>query len=282
MTIKIQSKKFLEDYTITAQANAGTDLNIDPNPAEFDRVKHQISAEYRPIILNYTDQSWNWDLSSHLHGVSVAPLPSSAPKTEKERKEAEEEARANRAKWLGFLIAGISAFLTGKTWTSYRRYTNTFSYTQKVHQAVTEYLSQEQKPEVYSDFKSLVDRQLKVDSLNAGKAKSYFLAALGTFIGGGVLAVGGFAVIPWVITAGQVILVVSVTFALFNLGVHWDDKATIRQHNQEIVKLANQILVMLLACDDDMNLASWSAPQPSFVPIYPNPQVNATAPFFGT
>ena len=59
--IKLLSRPFIEGYVQTALYDAGTYLQAkaDEEAIKASFEKKEIEGAYRPIILNYTDNSWN-------------------------------------------------------------------------------------------------------------------------------------------------------------------------------------------------------------------------------
>lgn len=263
------SKTFWTRYITTAQYEAGQILNAKVSEAAYAKKSQHIAPDCRPIVLNYTDRSWNWDWSSRQTTVVHPPRPQ-VMTAEEEKK----EQRAHRAKIAGSLISIGGAFLAGYTYQAYARHNKTLQITQEVYNASRSIPGSPAK----TPIKSLVYHQLQIDQLNCAKVNNYFYATIALLTGGALIATGGFAVIPWMITAGEVTLVASAIIAALNLGLHWNDGDEIRKYaaaiaghkGQHGIGLADDALIKMINLDERMLEVRASAPPPPYEALYPD------------
>jgi hypothetical protein len=277
-TIDPLSKQFWTNYVTTAQYSMGQELHAEVNQKVYDRAtqNHVISSTYRPLIINYTDKSWNWDWSTKT--TTIVQPTAAAPEKKKTDKEKNEES----AKWamiIGPIVAIAAAFASGYAWKAYSRQTQTANYTNEVQAQAFNALP---RTPVRQSILQLLDHQSQIDSMNSSKITNYFYASIALLIGGGTLAAGGFAAVPMLITAGYVILVASAVIALANLGYHWNDQADLRPHyiaiagdkDQRVQGLADVILNQLTTCEENMQ-SSYEVPPAysplrGYAPLYPD------------
>jgi hypothetical protein len=262
------TKSFWTAYVTTAQYDAGKFLHAETNERVFQAAQREerISAKYRPIVLNYNP--WNWDWSTHNTTIIQSSSPPPAKKTEKDK----QEERAGWAKVVGSIIAIGAAFLVGYAYTPYSRQKETAEYTKDVYYAAN------LLPEpIRGTFQNLIYHQIKIDDINSAKVNKYFYSAVGLLIGGGALAVGGFGVIPWLMTAGQITLVASIVLTALNLGLHWNDKELLSKHyvailgnpQTQVQGVADYALQQLAPYNEHMMLPTAPSAPPLYEALYP-------------
>jgi hypothetical protein len=277
-TIDPLSKTFWTNYVTTAQYGTGQELHAAVNPAVYDRAtqNHVISPTYRPIIFKYTDKSLNFDWSTR--NTTIVHPPAAAPERKKTDKEKKEES-AQKAMALGTLVAMAAAFIVAKTYKTWSAQQGTTTYLAEVQ---TQAFNALPRTPVKQSILQLLDHQSQIDSTNNSRITNYFYAAIALLVGGGTLAVGGFAAVPMLITAGYVTLLVSAMIAAANLGYHWNDQADLRPHyiaiagdkDRRTQGLADVILNQLATYNENMQ-NPYDAPPPSYsphvyAPLYPD------------
>jgi hypothetical protein len=133
----------------------------------------------------------------------------------------------------------------------------------------------------FSDLKvvltNLVNRQIKIDTLNVGKIRNYFYSVVGLAVSSISLALGGFRVTPfWTIKAGYIGALASAAFAILNWGFHRSAQEEIKEHYRAILGhgrthngFADQALKRLTPLSENINFFANTNSPPIFQPIYP-------------
>ena len=266
MNMDVKSKSDWISYIQTAQLDAGEFLKVpNVNVGKVQQVKQSHWYPFRPIILNYTDNSWNWGSwgrsTTHIHHY---PAPSKT--TRKEREEEKKQEQANLAKVVGSIMLIAGGFLTGLLYTTYNRYYQTFKNTVAVDKELDKAFNSRTMPNTFpgSQVKKILVEQKQIDSRNINRVRNYGIAALAFTAGGAAMVAGGFAVIPAYITAGKIAALVAAAFAAINCGLHWYDKEDNRKSYTSILSVADTVLSQLYALNENL-----TAPQQAYQSSYP-------------
>lgn len=258
MNMDVRSKSDWISYVQTAQLDAGEFLKVkNVNPAKVEQVKQSHWYPFRPVILNYTDNSWNWGswgrpvTQIHHHHYNQ---PATSQTSRKEREEEKKQKEAEFARIVGSILVIAGGFLTGLLYTTYSRYNQTHNNTVAVDKELDRAFNSRMIPNPFPGraVKTLLGEQKLIDSRNIGRVRNYGLAALTFTSGAAAMATGGFAVIPAYILAGKIATIASLAFAAINCGLHWYDKEDNRKSYEKIIVQADSVLTQLHALNEDL------------------------------
>jgi len=251
-------------YVRTAQAEAGEGLEL---PGRDDTVFHNIRenpSDCRPIFIFQQRPTTFWDIFRPSPIIINNPPAASQPLSPAQQGQKDAKFWAT----VGSAIAVAGAFLVGVVYKQWASQWETTKYTKAIYGDFYKDLGPCELSRRH--LANLVNNQLKIDTLKNQKITTYFIAAIGLLVGGLMLAGGGFAVAPALMTAGKIALLFSAIIAAGNCGLHWNDESEIRKHHQNINEQANEVLPQLY------NLRNAQSVQgivlETYVPLYPEPQ----------
>lgn len=204
-------------------------------------------SSYRPVHLHYVDNRLNLDLSSHRTIVVQAH-----PKTEKEKQEEE----AKGASILGTIAMAVSGFLLGKGYATYQAQSAALETSSEIVQG---FKSNSLPTNLVLELRQYAENINKIDQLRFSWTQKKMLILVGAFLGGAMLAAGGFAMIPAWITAGKVALVITAVFGAVALGLHWEDNDKIKRIYEGDICRKGQLLYQRLLLNEPLTF-TWSPP----------------------
>jgi hypothetical protein len=253
------SKLFWQDYVRSVQYEAGLFFGAQVDDKAFKQYQNNGWKPdlYRPTTLYYTDNSWNWN-TTPVTSTHSTPAPSSTEtQEEKEKREAKE--RAERAKILGTIFTIVTGFLFGIAYQAFVRQNEAQGKTFVAINSCEKikHDNDQQRP-VKENLKKLLETQRKIDEIYTNKINTYFGAAAEGLLGAIILAGGGFSAKSWLITTGQMLLVMAASIAAANCAMHWQDHSTLSKLYKEILGsqgrsgLASHILQHLNNCNDKL------------------------------
>ncbi len=254
--------------------DAANGLNAKINKAALDS-NLEASSNFSGLrSFTVIDNSWNWGWG----GPTPAPNIHGAPKTERER----DEEKARIAAFIGSVVAGVFAFITAITYKSYSADKKVFTETGRIRQHALDHfwdvsVDNISEKNLRRSFFNLMKAQLEIDILKYQKSSDRFYTSLAMLVGGATLASGGILMVPFLMTAGKVVLLVSTLVGLFGLGSHWNDSDAIIAKQREIVGtrdqlgLADEVLARVYA---SRNLSQGGATGVDHTPSAP-PQIDA-------
>lgn len=279
----ISHREFWTSYVRTVQYEAGKELGLNANDEVVNRDKqagHIAEAQrpnianYNPIVFNWNPWIWNWGSNNR---VVVQQRAQSREEQQAER----DEARAAQARVIGSVVAFVGTLLAAYTVKKFTRQYATNSHSYQVSQRIAGWNDHDP---LIRDIKELVTHQRAIDELNAWRIGKYALAAFALFAGGTTLAIGGFAAIPALMTAGTITILVSALIAAGTFAWHWDDAAELGPHYDAIAHnpreggfpLAERILRDLpgrmpnsIFHTNEPQPNAPDAPQPAYEHLYP-------------
>ncbi len=244
MSVSFFSKNSLEEYVRTAEFRAGRALNLPVLRHVNDAfVQRHINPSHCPLVLNYTDRSWNWDWSSR--PTTIIQSAPAAPKSEKEK----EEERLSKWKVIGGILtigaAGLFAF-------TLKPALRTYQTVQKTREASREALPPALTAPMKHALRTLIKNELEIDETLYDKTRSYAIAAFGCLASAAAITIGAFAAASALITAGQILLIASVAAGVFATVYYWNTDQELSSSYQNVVRSAQVLLQGLPHYNDHM------------------------------
>jgi len=274
MTIRVDNKEWWQKFTTTALDDAGQYFEVVADKAlrDKERAEGRIDASYRPIILNYTDRSWNWDFSSRVTNTVVVKKESKETLEAKEKREEEEAETRAKVIGVGSLLGALG--ILGWAYRHYERHQQTVQYTEEVRGKLLAY--QPIHPDLKDDLLQLVWRLQTIDTLSRDKMQWYVRAACVGVAGGISLVLGGFRVTPfWTIKMGYLGAIAAAAAGVFNLAYRWGNGEEIKKHYRVILGgngtkgLAHMILENLEQYDPQL-ISPMKITSTDLPPLYPS------------
>jgi hypothetical protein len=97
-------------------------------------------------------------------------------------------------------------------------------------------------PSVASLFKILLDHQVSIEKQSSAKLNNYVWCSFGALAAAISLVVGGFMMVPALMTAGYITLIASLIFSTANCSSHWSDKSEALEIYQKITDNTNGLI----------------------------------------
>lgn len=234
--IDIQNRDFWLAYVTSAQIEARKALG---DPVDLSRMSETGRRRVDTFIYapTFVDRSWNWN-TYHVHQSEPA-----APQTDEERRRDREKFAAV----IGSIIAVVAGFFAGVVWSGYQNRSEALEKARQTQGRLNVLPYGERVLDhPRGSFIAFTAAVCDVNELTLSREQAKLRTAV-SFLGSGVLlAAGGLASLPFLITAGQVALVASALYGAVQLGIHYGESDTLLERYRTLQRNTETLAGVLM------------------------------------